>query len=291
MKHLAMKHLAVLGVVAPYCRRSRFGFPGSVGMRMTVCRPPPTSRRIRSSAAGPVVATLPPVELRAGPAASGPRAGAGSAALRPAVPGSAPRFMASVPAVPGSVPAVRPPLSAPSAPPPAASPSMLHPSPKSILPAEFEQDSAFFCQKLISAWTEQRRLQSSGLPAAPPPRFRRRPDRQRPDPRVLRPHRPLPPDRARFRAKYRPASYRLRISPENAMAGMPPPLGRASPIHGGEQRENFLLLRRPPPGCTRRRSRQRHQLRTLLIPPSSRKPPGHSRRLIGRTTPPSANGV
>ncbi len=173
MKHLAMKHLAVLGVVCAALQAQQIHISG-VGGDADDGLPPASDQPENPvvTLPGPVVAMLPPVELRAAPLR--PRVPGLAPVLpgsAPAVPGSAPAVPGSVPAVPGSVPAVRPPLSAPSAPPPEASPSVLRPAPKSILPAEFEHDSAFFCQKLIGAWTERDAYNLLGSPTRRRPAF------------------------------------------------------------------------------------------------------------------------
>ncbi len=48
---------------------------------------------------------------------------------------------------------------------------MLRPAPKSFLPAEFERDSGFFCQKLIGAWTERDAYNLLGAPIRRRPAF------------------------------------------------------------------------------------------------------------------------
>ena len=59
-------------------------------------------------------------------------------------------------------------------PPGVAAPTTATPSPaipKSLLPADFERDSGFFCQKLIGAWTEQDAYNLLGDPIRRRPAF------------------------------------------------------------------------------------------------------------------------
>jgi hypothetical protein len=157
MKHLAMKHFAVLGVVCAVLPAQQIHVSG-VGEDSEV---PPASEQAESPVVtlpGSVEAPLPPVVVRPAP-------------QRPPVSPPAAAFSGSVPAVPGSAPAVSLRLSVPSAPPPEAPRSLLRPATKSFLPADFERDSAFFCQKLIGAWTEQDAYNLLGAPIRRRPAF------------------------------------------------------------------------------------------------------------------------
>lgn len=67
-----------------------------------------------------------------------------------------------LPGAPPPAPAVAPPAPKPAAPPLPPAPAaeddhrpVLRRAPKPILPAEFESDSGFFCQRLIGAWTQR----------------------------------------------------------------------------------------------------------------------------------------
>ena len=86
--------------------------------------------------------------------------------LRPLVRTSVPPI-----APPPAASAAPPAFSAPSVPPSQSPHSMLRTSPKSFLPAEFERDSGFFCQKLISAWTERDAYNLLGAPLRRRPAF------------------------------------------------------------------------------------------------------------------------
>jgi hypothetical protein len=56
------------------------------------------------------------------------------------------------------------PLAIPPVEPPASPHGAVRPTSKSYLPAEFEHDSGFFCQKRIGAWTEEDACNLLGTP-------------------------------------------------------------------------------------------------------------------------------
>jgi hypothetical protein len=129
------------------------------------------AQQIRISGAGDDVDDRSPLMAETGDSLVVTLPGTGQAILPPAdVPPSPLRPPVPTPAPPAASPAPLA-LSAPSVPPAQSLHSILRPSPKSFLPAEFERDSGFFCQKLISAWTERDAYNLLGAPLRRRPAF------------------------------------------------------------------------------------------------------------------------